>query len=181
MGRARSMKKKSAVILALFFALFVTTTTLQTQGRVDVDNPMKVNPKDYLNKIKLPAGFKIDMYAENVEDARSMALGTKGTLFVGTRKQDGKTTGKVYAIVDENKDFKADKVITIAKDLNMPNGVAFYKGDLYVAEISRILKFENIESQLTAQPQPMTSFMFRSALRAMSANRREKFTQPFRG
>ncbi|MCI0693900.1 PQQ-dependent sugar dehydrogenase [candidate division KSB1 bacterium] len=115
---------------------------------------MQVNPKDYLDKIKLPPGFKIEMYAENVEGARSMALGAKGTLFVGTRRRGRNIPGKVYAIIDKNNDFKADEVITIATDLNVPNGVAFHKGDLYVAEISRVIKFENIENQLAAPPQP---------------------------
>src|SRR4051812_45111572 len=71
-----------------------------------------------LNSIKLPKGFSIAVYAE-VPDARSMALTPSGTLFVGNRDED-----KVYAVQDTNGDFKADKVYVIAKDLNMPNGVA---------------------------------------------------------
>src|ERR1051325_9551730 len=78
-----------------------------------------------LNSIKLPKGFSIAVYAE-VEDARSMALSPSGTLFVGNRHED-----KVYAVQDTNGAFKADKVYVLAKDLNMPNGVAFKDGDLY--------------------------------------------------
>ena len=103
----------------------------------------------HLNEIQLPAGFQIDIYADKVENARSMAMGEKGTLFVSTRK-----AGKVYAIVDGNRDNKADQIFTLAKGLNMPNGVAFRDGSLYVAEVSRILRFDNIERRLKNPPKP---------------------------
>jgi glucose/arabinose dehydrogenase len=64
-----------------------------------------------------------------------MAMGDKGTLFVGTR-----TAGNVYAIVDRNRDNKADEIFTLAKGLNMPNGVAYRDGALYVAEVNRVLQ-----------------------------------------
>lgn len=102
-----------------------------------------------LDRIKLPEGFQIEVYAEKVENARSMALSPGGTLFVGTRDAD-----KVYALRDTNGDFYADQVFTIAKGLKMPNGVAFKDGNLYVAEVSRILKFENIEANLANPPAP---------------------------
>jgi len=150
------MNKKYVVISILVSALFLISTACPAQGRqtTRVNNPLKINPKDYLDKIKLPSGFKIEMYAENVEGARSLALGAKGTLFVGTFRAGRNVPGKVYAIIDRNNDFKADTVMTIAKELNMPNGVAFHNGDLYVAEISRVTKFENIEEHLFASPQP---------------------------
>ena len=103
-----------------------------------------------LDTIRLPQGFKIDVYARNVENARSMAVGAKGTLFVGTRR-----AGKVYAIVDKDGDGRADAVITIAKGLNQPNGVAFSGGALYVAEISRVLRYDNIEERLIDPPKPV--------------------------
>ena len=103
----------------------------------------------HLNEIQLPPGFQIDIYADKVENARSLALGDKGTLFVGTRK-----AGKVYAIVDRNLDNKADEIFTLAKGLNMPNGVAFRDGSLYVAEVSRVLRFDNIEGRLKNPPKP---------------------------
>ena len=103
----------------------------------------------HLNEIQLPVGFQIDIYADKVENARSMAMGEKGTLFVSTRK-----AGKVYAIVDGNRDNKADQIFTLAKGLNMPNGVAFRDGSLYVAEVSRILRFDNIERRLKNPPKP---------------------------
>src|SRR5712692_222129 len=93
-----------------------------------------------LNKIKLPPGFEITIYADDVPNARSMVLTPNGTLFVGTR-----TAGSVYAILDTNRDNKADKVIEIARGMNMPNGVAFRKGALYVAEVNRVLRYDSIE------------------------------------
>ncbi len=103
-----------------------------------------------LDNIKLPPGFEIDVYAEGVFNARSMALSPNGTLFVGTRN-----AGNVYAIIDQDKDYKADEIITIASGLRSPNGVAFKDGSLYVAEISRVLRYDNIEANLKNPPNPV--------------------------
>nr|WP_239022953.1 sorbosone dehydrogenase family protein [Pontibacter mangrovi] len=100
-----------------------------------------------LERIKLPEGFRIDYYAKDVENARSMAMSESGILFVGTRSND-----KVFALVDENKDGKADEVVEVASGLNSPNGVAIRNGDLYVAEINRILKYPNIEQSFRNKP-----------------------------
>lgn len=102
-----------------------------------------------LDQIKLPPGFSISIYASGVSNARSMALGPNGTLFVGTRK-----AGNVYAVVDRNHDNTADEVITLARGLNMPNGVAFRDGALYVAEVNRIQRYDDIEAQLKHPPKP---------------------------
>jgi glucose/arabinose dehydrogenase len=102
-----------------------------------------------LEKINLPPGFTISVYAENVPAARSLALGTQGTVFVGTR------ASTVYALVDKNKDNVADEIIPIAKNLNNPAGVAFYKGSLYVAEINRVLRYDDIENNLHNPPEPV--------------------------
>jgi glucose/arabinose dehydrogenase len=103
-----------------------------------------------LEQIKLPPGFRIEIYASGVPNARSMTLSPGGTLFVGTRSE-----GNVYAIVDRNGDQKADEVITIARGLNMPNGVAFRDGALYVAEVNRVLRYDNIEAHLKDPPKPV--------------------------
>ena len=103
-----------------------------------------------LNQIKLPPGFTIDLYATGVANAREMVLGAKGTLFVGSRS--AKT---VYAIVDRDGDQKADQVYTIATGLTDPNGVAFRDGALYVAEVSRITRYDDIESKLEHPPAPV--------------------------
>ena len=103
--------------------------------------------------ISLPPGFAISTYAENVPNARSMAISQRNILFVGSMN-----AGKVYAVVDKNGDFKADEVITVASGLNMPNGVALYDRDLYVAEIDRIIKFAAIEEQLHNPGKPEIVF-----------------------
>ena len=102
-----------------------------------------------LERLNLPEGFSIDTYAENLEGARSMAMGTDGTLFVGTRNE-----GVVYALKDTDGDYKADKTYTIATDLEQPNGVAFKDGALYVAAVSRLFKYNNIEEQLDNPQEP---------------------------
>lgn len=103
-----------------------------------------------IEKIKLADGFKIEVFAENVENARAMAMGDKGTLFVGSRKE-----GKVYALLDQDKDFKADKIIIVDTDLNMPTGLAFKDGDLYVGAVSKIWKYPAIEKSLPEIPEPV--------------------------
>ncbi len=102
-----------------------------------------------LEALRLPEGFEISLFAEHVENARQMALGDQGTVFVGTL-----SAGKVYALRDTDGDGRADKVYTLATGLHMPNGVAFWKGDLYVAEVERILRFPDIEARLDHPPQP---------------------------
>jgi glucose/arabinose dehydrogenase len=102
-----------------------------------------------LNTIKLPPGFHISLFAE-VPNARSLTLSPKGIVFVGNRNAD-----KVYAVVDENRDGIADNVYTIASGLDMPNGVAFRNGSLFVAEASRILRFDDIENRLSNPPKPL--------------------------
>jgi glucose/arabinose dehydrogenase len=103
-----------------------------------------------LDQIKLPPGFKIEMYATGVANARSLALSPNGVLFVGNR-----TGSNVYALVDRDKDQKADTVFIIASGLNMPNGVAFRDGALYVAEVNRVLRYDNIEARLGNPPSPV--------------------------
>jgi glucose/arabinose dehydrogenase len=101
-----------------------------------------------LGGIKLPPGFRIAPYAD-VPNARSMILGEKGTLFVGTRK------GEVYAVLPGETAEGTHRVVTIARDLHSPNGVAFRGSALYVAEIGRILRYDGIESRLSSPPAPV--------------------------
>lgn len=96
-----------------------------------------------LDKLTLPANFKIDVWAADVPNARSMAISDEGIIYVGTRQE-----GNVYAIVDENADGKADSKFLLAEGLQMPNGVAIKDGDLYVAEVSRIIRFKDIKNNL---------------------------------
>lgn len=108
------------------------------------------NAQQTIEGLNLPEGFKMEVFAENVEDARSMARSPNGVLYVGTRGE-----GKVYAITDTDNDYQADSVITIANGLRSPNGVAFRNGSLYVAEISRILRFDDIDNNLNNPPEPV--------------------------
>jgi glucose/arabinose dehydrogenase len=106
-----------------------------------------------LDKILLPEGFQIKVYADSVENARSLALSPSGTLFVGTRSK-----GSVYALRDSDGDNKVDQKFILLEGANMPNGVAFRDGDLYVAEVNRILKFEDIESKLANPGEPIVIY-----------------------
>lgn len=103
-----------------------------------------------LQSITLPPGFAITIYADNVPNARGMTLGRNGTLFVGTRDK-----GDVYAVVDKDGDQRADEVFTIARGLNMPVGVAYQNGSLYVSSVDRILRFDEVEQRLTNPPSPV--------------------------
>ena len=98
-------------------------------------------------KLKVPAGFNLEVYAYGVANAREMALGDKGTLFVGSRLLD-----KVSAIVD--KDGKRT-VKVLASGLYRPNGVAFKDGTLYIAELSKVSKIEKVEDNLDSPPKPV--------------------------
>ena len=131
------------------------------QGRPDamksstlVPNPPGLTAKPAsdmkLDKIKLPPGFSIELWAQGLPNARSIAVGAKGTVFVGTRLIEN-----VYAVVE--KDGKRE-VKTILKGLYRPNGIVFHGGSLYVAELSRILRYDNIEDNLDNPPKPVIVF-----------------------
>jgi glucose/arabinose dehydrogenase len=112
-----------------------------------VSPPLPAAPdKLPIAKLKVPAGFNIEVYAAGMANARSLAVGDKGTVFVGSRLVD-----KVYAIV--NKDGKRE-VKVLASGLYRPNGVAFHNGTLYIAELSKISKIDNVESVLDNPPKP---------------------------
>lgn len=102
-----------------------------------------------LHRLKLPEGFKISVFAEGVDGARSMAMGDNGTLFVGTRNEN-----KVYVIQDDNGDYLADRIEVLDSTLEVPNGIAFKDGDLYVAEVNRLLRYQDIEQNLDNPPTP---------------------------
>ena len=125
--------------------------TINSSGTNVSQNTDSLFKKYELDKIKLPDGFKIDIYAE-IPDARSLCVSPGGTVFVGTRKD------KVYAITDENHDGKADKVYVIASGLKAPNGVAFKDGSLYIGTISVIYRIDNIESRLANPPSPVVVY-----------------------
>jgi glucose/arabinose dehydrogenase len=102
-----------------------------------------------LSQLRLPPGFRIDIYANNVTNARELALGAKGTVFAGSRDD-----GSVRALIDADRDGRAERVVVLASGLEMPSGVAFHDGDLYIAEVGRIVRLPAIESHLDAPPKP---------------------------
>ena len=104
-----------------------------------------------LEGINLPEGFTIEIYADNISNARSMDISPSGTIFIGNRHGDN-----VFAIRDEDEDNIAEKKWLITNKLkNMPNGVAFHKGDLYVAEVDKLWVFKNIEDNLENPGDPI--------------------------
>src|SRR6187431_528634 len=126
------------MIIAFLFILLFSACSPQpsvgTEVKTEMPDSTSANPSTdaRLSKIKLPPGFKIEIYSDAVPNARAMALSPSGTLYVGTMSE-----GKVYAIKDKDGDGKAETKWTIASDLNKPVGVAFSNGDLYVSAISR--------------------------------------------
>lgn len=97
-----------------------------------------------LEEIRLPEGFHIEIYANNVENARAMAFAEDETLFVGSRSK-----GNVYAVTPDK------QVTLIDSGLEMPTGIEYHEGDLYVSEVSRILKYENILDNFKSSPEPV--------------------------
>ncbi|MEM7539997.1 MAG: PQQ-dependent sugar dehydrogenase [Pseudomonadota bacterium] len=106
-----------------------------------------------IERLSLPPGFTISLYAEDVPSARQLAVSPSGVVYAGSRG-----AGNVYAIVDADGDHRADQVRTIARDLYMPSGVAFHGGALYVAEVNQILRFEDIEADLADPPKGAVIF-----------------------
>ena len=133
-------------------------------GRPDIPNaevatqlrgvppPPFPTPEDKLPipQLKLPKGFKIEVYASGIANARSLQLGDKGTVFVSNRQLD-----KVYAIVDRQ---GKREVKVIASGLDRPNGLAFHNGTLYIAEGAQISKLEKIEDSLDNPPKPVVIY-----------------------
>ena len=109
--------------------------------------PLTVTPRDKipLDKIKVPAGFKVELWAHGLPGARTLVRGDKGTIFVGSR-----VIGKVYAVTDKGGERS---VKTVAEGHKMPNGLAFHGGTLYVMTIDKALRFDGIEDKLD-NPQP---------------------------
>src|SRR5690606_8306276 len=127
--RSRALKRYGAIVLPLAICGLMPLAVVASPATDKV-----------LANVRLPPGFKLEVYTDQVPNARSMALGQTGTLFVGTR------TGNVYAVKGDPTKGVAESVQVLASKLNMPNGVAFREGALYVAEVNRILRYDGIES-----------------------------------
>ncbi len=129
------MNHKRWFVLLVLLLVMASTASAQSGLRLDT--------------ITLPPGFSISLYAADVPGARSLTLSEAGTLFVGTRR------GSVYALTDADGDQQADQVRVIARGLNSPNGVATLDGALYVAELGRVLRYDDIETRLDTPPAPV--------------------------
>ncbi len=143
---------KTSIALGIGLSLFTfgcnqnqksEAQTLKTPDSANKEAISDAKADVKLDKIKLPANFKIEVWAAAIPNARQLAISEGGIVFVGNRQED-----KVYAVIDEDGDGKADTKFILAEGLNMPNGVAYKDGDLYVAEVSRILRFKDIKNNL---------------------------------
>lgn len=105
-----------------------------------------------LESIKLPPGFSIELWAR-VSNARQMALGANddkgGVLYVGSRG-----AGKVHAVRFDAA-YHVVTVIRIADGLDMPSGLAWKNGSLYVAAVNRILRYDDIDRRIDQPPPPV--------------------------
>ncbi|PMG30673.1 L-sorbosone dehydrogenase [Shewanella sp. 10N.286.52.C2] len=99
--------------------------------------------------ITVTKGFGLTLYASDLGDAKQMAMGTNGTLFVGSKK-----SGTIYALVDSDNDGQVNKRYLIGKGLEYPEAIAFHDGDLYVADQDRILRYQDIEDRLRRPGRP---------------------------
>jgi glucose/arabinose dehydrogenase len=154
------MKKISALLASTVFAAAVAAQqsppgfspldrTNQAQSKQDANlaphpTPPIVTPieKIPVDKIRLPAGFKAEIYSWGHPGARTMAMGPKGTIFMGTRQ-----LGRVYAITNTNGKREAK---TLLQGLTQPSGVAVKDGALYVFAINRVVRYDDIENKLDA-------------------------------
>lgn len=132
----------------LHFLLAVFCLTLQAASCKNKALEKADDPR--LGDIQLPSGFSISIYADSVKNARSMALGDNGTVFVGSRD-----AGNVYALVDKDGDGVAEQKFVLATGMNEPNGIAFKDGVLYIGEIDKIYKLEGIENNLANPGKPV--------------------------
>ena len=103
------------------------------------------NANSYLDKLNIPDGFEISIYADNLDSPRQLAETDKGYIVAGSKKGD-----KIFAFHDLNSDGYAEERILIAENLQNPTGVTFYNGDLYFAEIDTIWVIKDIDNWLNS-------------------------------
>src|SRR5215470_17409122 len=102
-----------------------------------------------IDKLKVPEGFKVELWAHGLPGGRAMARGDKGKLYVGTR-----AIGRVYEITDQG---GKRTVRIVAEKMTQPAGVAFRNGSLYVASIDKMLRYDGIEDKPDVQPVDLSS------------------------
>ncbi len=99
--------------------------------------------------LRLPPGFHVDIFADGIRDARELALGDRGTVFVGSMN-----AGVVYALTDADHDGRAERIRVVARDLSLPSGIAYAAGNLYIATMHQVLVLPDIEQRLDHPPPP---------------------------
>jgi len=164
------VKKRISLIILLALLSWTIFSVIKQRNLFDwaADSSLEIEPSESaisqifdakkpaqgdLAKLSLPPGFSISYFADNVPGARSIAVAEQGTIvFVGTRDKT------VYAITDPDLNGVSNEIVKVATNLNSPNGVAVKDGALYVAEISRILKYPNISSTFRGKPTPQVVY-----------------------
>ena len=152
------LQQSSIAMKYLLLPLFVLLLACQadsTEESSDSPDPSEEQPSApvtgiNLETLNLPDGFEIEVYVSGIEDARSIDMSPSGTVFIGNRNED-----RVWAVKDEDGDFKAEKKWVIAEGLKMPNGIAYRDGALFVAEISKLWRYDNIEDNLDNPSDPV--------------------------
>jgi len=147
-GTMEVMRRRSRVILVVLLAFVTAVVVVGCRYRGYLAGLLPSSAAEAAD-LTVPPGFGIAVYADNVPNARQMALGPSGIVFVGSRAE-----GKVYAVVDRDGDHRAEAVHVLASGLNDPSGVAFRDGSLYVAAVDRILHFRDVARDLTRPPGP---------------------------
>ena len=130
-------KEKKLNLIKLFLASFLILSA-------------PIRAQDFLD-VKLPPGFQLELFMDSVPGARSIVQSRDGVFYVGTREK------QVYRLSDTSGDARPDKLQILIKDLNMPNGVAIKDGDLYIAEVNRILRIRDVEKNYRS-PKPEIFF-----------------------
>lgn len=128
------MRRTLAVVIVSSFTLFLFSGLARGE-KVPFD----------LNKLKLPAGFHIAVFADNVDSARMLAF-TPGDVLLVCESGEG----KVVALPDPGHSGKAERIVDVLKGLNEPHGLAFYEGKLYVAENDKVRSYDWDETNLRA-------------------------------
>ncbi len=123
------------------------TSAAENTGNVQASTPYAGNLP--LDKLTLPAGYTVDVFADQLENARSIKYAGDGLVFVSTRNE-----GAIYAVQDTDGDMRADRSYTLATGMNMPNGIALKDGNLYVGTVDTIWRWTNIRSRLDNPGQP---------------------------
>lgn len=130
-------------LLPLFISLLLVSCNSNSTNE-------KAQTSISLGFLETPAGFEVEVYADSVPNARQMAIGKDGIIYVGSRRDGG-----VRAVVDYDNDFKADTVFIIDEDLRLPSGIAYRDGSLFVAAVSTIYRYDNIDENLANPPEPV--------------------------